>query len=347
MVLLSRSQIRGMFIGIAAGDALGMPNENLTAEQSRAKNGRVTRYIRPDGHKWFNGREAGTWTDDTQLTLLVADSLVANKGFSVPDLALRHVKYWKVEGDLGFGPTTREAIKKLDAGIHHSQSGISNNPKHGLGNAMPMKVAPLGAFRVSSVLNQLLYPDEHVNYRLRDFTIMTHYTNMAIQSAFAHVAAIRFCLEWNVKKGHLTDEFITTIIQACESALKIEERFKQKNLPLERFKTFRQIPFQVAIADDFIEKFGGGTSYVYNSLPFSYAFFLRDPFDIETLYDVVNAGGDTDTNGSIVGGMLGALNGEAIFPRHLIDGLWQRERILATADKFYDTFFVGNEKEEK
>ena len=343
MQKVTLDQIRGMFVGIAIGDALGMPVENLSAEQIKAKYGRLTEYVRPDGHKWFDGREAGTWTDDTQLTLLVADSLIERKALEVWDLANRHVEYFKREGDLGFGPTTREAINRLISGIHWVESGISNNPKHGLGNAMPMKVAPLGAYSVSPFFRKWSYCHTLFESNLRDFTLMTHYRNIAVESAFAHVAAIEFCLEWNVSKRNMVDNFITVIINACESAPKIEERFKSEDSLLKLFKSFVNLPFQVMITDDFIERFGGGTSYVYNSLPFSYGFFLRDPFEIDTVYDVINGGGDTDTNGSIVGGMLGALNGVSIFPQHLIDSLWQKERILATADKFYETFFQESE----
>lgn len=89
-----------------------------------------------------------------------------------------------------------------------------------------------------------------------------------------------------------------------------------------------------------ISEFGQGSAYVYNSLPFSYAFFLRNQDSIETLYDVVSAGGDTDTNGSIVGSMLGAKNGVKIFPEHLINGLWRKDEILKTANDFCDKFEI-------
>lgn len=339
MRVVSLDQIRGMFVGIAAGDALGKPLENVPPETKNEKYGRVTTYVRPDGHKWFDGQEAGTWTDDTQYSLINADSLICHEGFEVWDIALRHNEYLQREGDLGSGPTTKEANKKLALGIHHSQSGISDNPKHGRGNGVAMKVAPFGAFRVSPFVKNLKFAKEYFDYRLQDLTLMTHYTNMALQSAFAHVVAIGFCLEWDGNKRTFTDDFISVITKAAEQAPTIQEKFPIQDSLLERFKTFRHIPFQVIIDEDLIERFGGGTSYVYNSLPFAYSFFLRDPFDIDTLFDVINAGGDTDTNGSMVGGLLGALNGLSIFPRHLVDGLWQKERILATADKFYETFF--------
>lgn len=331
----TRDQIEGMFFGIAISDALGMPAKNLPIEEKEQKYGRIISYVRPDGHKWFDGREAGTWTDDTQLTLLVADSLIECKEINLDDLAKHHIEYWQKEGDLGFGPTTRAAIKKLASGVHWSKSGKSNNPKHGFGNAMPMKVGPIGALRTSLFWNEqwIEWRSEFIKNIIR-FTLMTHYTRMAIDSALTHVFAVNLCLENNFS----VKNFITRILYWSEFIL-YEETHQIKDRISQRFEQLGKLNFESLTPEKIIELFGGGTSYVYNSLPFSYAFFLRNPYSIETLYDVVNSGGDTDTNSSIIGGLLGALNGVAIFPRHLIDGLWQKERIKATSDRFYETFF--------
>lgn len=40
----------------------------------------------------------------------------------------------------------------------------------------------------------------------------------------------------------------------------------------------------------------------------------------------------------MLGGLLGALHGSAIFPQLLIDGLVARDEILAVADQFCDAF---------
>jgi ADP-ribosylglycohydrolase len=78
---------------------------------------------------------------------------------------------------------------------------------------------------------------------------------------------------------------------------------------------------------------GSDSFIVYNTLPLAYACFLRHPTSVEALYDAVAAGGDTDTNASIAGSLVGALNGTAVFPAHLIEGLRMRERIMDTAER--------------
>lgn len=337
---VTRDQITGMFLGSAIGDALYMPVETWTHEQIADKYGRLTTYVRPDGHKWFNGRGSGTWTDDTQLTLPIAESLIEYKKLNLDDLARRHVESCKQESDLGFGSTTIEAIKKLEAGVHWSKSGKSNNQKYGFGNGVAMKVSPIGALRASPLWSELWVESraEFIDDVIK-LTLMTHYTRMAIDSALAHIFAVSCCLgqDFSVKN------FVTGTQRWTDFLLYTEVNNVTDRLS-DRFAVLAAIDPTSLTTREIINLFGGGTSYVYNSLPFSYAFFLRNPYSIETLYEVGNAGGDTDTNASIVGGLLGALNGASIFPQHLIDGLWQKERILATADKFYETFFETKEK---
>src|SRR3989344_2267511 len=337
---VTRDQITGMFLGGAIGDALYMPVETWTHEQIADKYGRLTTYVRPDGHKWFNGREAGTWTDDTQLTLPIAESLIEYKKLNLDDLARRQVKSWQKEGNLGFGKTTNEAIQKLADGIYWSKSGKSNNPKYGFGNGVAMKVAPIGAFRASPLWSEFWVESrsEFVDDIVK-LTLMTHYTRMAIDSALAHVFAVSCCLGQNFS----VKNFVAGIQRWTDFLLYNEVNNVTDRLS-DRFAILAAIDPTSLTTEEIINLLGAGTCYVYNSLPFSYAFFLRNPHSIETLYDVGNAGGDTDTNASIVGGLLGALNGASIFPQHLIDGLWQKDRILATADKFYETFFEIKEK---
>lgn len=332
---VEKDRVIGMFLGIAIGDALYMPVETWTPEQIRNKHGRLATYVRPDGHKWFDGREAGTWTDDTQLTLVVAESLIEQKKIDLDSLAKRHVESWQKEGNLGFGKTTNQAIQKLANGIHWLESGKNNKPKSGVGNGVAMKVSPIGALRASPFwLDQWVeWKSKFIN-NIIGLTLMTHYKRIAIDSALAHVFAVNLCLSGNfsVKK------FLGDISYWSDFVIFTEIPPLKDNL-LGRFDILSKIELKSLTIEEIIKIFDGGTSYVYNSLPFSYAFFLRNPYSIETLYDVGNAGGDTDTNASIVGGLLGALNGASIFPQHLIEGLWQKDRILATADKFYETFF--------
>lgn len=340
----TRDQILGMFVGKAVADQLFAPVETFSLKKIAEKYGYIRNYILPPyEHRWFKDVTSPRWTDDTQLTLLIADSLIQHKQLNMDDLAKRHVKYWKREGDLGFGSTTRSAINKLAQGEHWWNSGKNNNPKHGFGNGLPMKVGPIGALRASPFWDR-----QWVEYRsafirnLMNLTLMTHYRRMAIDSALSHVFAVSLCLSGNFSR----ENFFYAIDKWSNFVLWNEIPPHQERLS-DRFEDLRKLDFESLTAKNIIDLFGGGTSYVYNSLPFSYAFFLRNPDSIETLYEVGNAGGDTDTNAAIVGELLGAKNGISIFPQHLIDGLWQKDRILATAERFYETFYEETLEQNK
>ncbi len=337
-----RSRIRGMFLGLAIGDALFAPNETLSVEEIE-KRGRITKYIRPDGHKWFNGRDAGTWTDDTQLTLVLAESLIAKGKIDLDDMAVRHVESYQKEGNLGFGATTKNAIENLSKGVHWSKSGRSDNPKHGTGNGVAMKVAPLGAFRSSLFWSELWVErrSEFMNDLIR-LTFMTHFNKMAVESALAQVFAVNYCLGLEKPEDFSTKDFMSRVVQMSNFANYNDPHNPPSsgdNLP-SRLGMLRDLDPDSLTDARIIELFDGGTCYVYNSLPFSLAFFIRNPKSIETLYAVGNAGGDTDSNASMVGALIGALNGEDIFPKHLVTGLWQKNRILDVAERFYNKFWT-------
>src|SRR5262249_47265020 len=97
---------------------------------------------------------------------------------------------------------------------------------------------------------------------------------------------------------------------------------------LERIGDFRR-----ASCEDIVTAFSGGC-YVYESLPFSYAFFLRDPKYFTAVIDVISSGGDTDSNGALVGALQGALLGRAYLPGELIAGVRRRDVMKTACDRF-------------
>ncbi|MDP1718946.1 MAG: ADP-ribosylglycohydrolase family protein [bacterium] len=342
-IRFTRDKIEGMFLGVAIGDALGMPVEMMSLEDIAAKHGRIEEYLKPKGHTWFGGKlKAGMWTDDTQLTLAVAESLIARGCIDLDDLAKAHIAAMK-QSVVGWGKSTRNSVKRLDEGVHWSVSGEKAGAGNGgTGNGVVMKISPIAA----CIAANYMLPDEkrwtlgqYVPV-LQYFVTMTHATRMALVSAMAHIGALNYCLQ--TKTGFSRNIFK---VRTCYGALIGDQtdldpdRREQGNM-VNRLRQLMAPDWTTKTAKEIALKFGRGSCYVYNSLPFSYAFFLKAHDSIETLYEAVSAGGDTDTNGSIVGGLLGALNGKKIFPQSLVDGLWQKDRIFDTARDFCKKFQI-------
>jgi ADP-ribosylglycohydrolase len=192
-----------MFLGVAIGDALGVPVETFDAARIERDYGRITTYLQNPTHKWSATKPAGMWSDDTQLTLAVAESIIERGTFDLESQAKWHLRVLDEFGDLGLGGSTRDALNRIRAGVSPADSGKTDNPKRGMGNALPMKLSPAGALLASDLrLNPVDGRHNTASWfkmirSVTDLTLMTHRTEVAVASALAHIYAVRHCLTRN------------------------------------------------------------------------------------------------------------------------------------------------------
>lgn len=329
MAISIKDKIRGCLWGIVVGDALGAPVEGYSAEKIAELHGRVTTYKQPLGHKWFNDQPLGFWTDDTQLSLAVLKALLAAKDFDM-DVIAEHHAIAMGESVSGWGYSTQDSIRNLKNGVHWSKSGITDKPHRGTGNGVPMKIAPI------AVWGYLQDEDVPFHHRMVQFSAMSHYTEMSAYAAIAHSQAIQHCLAFQpdeFQKEIFLDEIIGYAYQEFVENAKLDP-------PLNKTKDdLRTKLVLLRFAGSSDANFAKGSCYVYESLPFTYAYFLQDQ-TIEGLYDVINAGGDTDTNGSMFAAMLGALHGIKVFPQELLDGIQEKDQIGNLIEEFIEIFVI-------
>lgn len=338
--MITKSKIRGLFFGGAIGDALGMSVESFSKSKIASKYGRLVEYKAPVDHKWFNGKEAGTTTDDTALQVATAESIIESNGFDMDSQAKWHIKALQ-KSDEGMGDTTRFSIKNLIEGVHWSKSGLCGDNK-GLGNGVAMKISPIAAyFAIKADQNKISELEGMLKF-IVDYNNMTHKTKLSLTATLAIFALMTDCLlssKKNVDINHLYNIVMTycLISDSYKIAPLYPEKDKDDLLPRieELFRNVNNYSY-----DDLIEKYGEGRCYAYDSIPFSIGFFLKNPNSIDALFDVINSGGDTDTNGAIVGSLLGCLNGEEIFPKYLIDGLKERDYISDLSERFCNKFNI-------
>jgi ADP-ribosylglycohydrolase len=323
---MDKNKIKGLFLGSAIGDAAGMPVESFSYEKILTEYGRVTQYLQPNGHKWFNGEKPGTTTDDYQLTAAVAEGLIEGN-LSLPVHVRWHIKAM-MESTKGWGGTTKNAVRNLANGASWLNSGIKGEGK-GKGNGVAMKIAPLAATNFRTF--------DKYDFACR-LALMTHQTEMGVSSGFAQLTAVHYCLSKTPKTFNRAD-FIAICAKACMAGRRFSNRMmcldpEEDSLAVQILKLHSgEWP-----TPEIVKEFGRGSCYCFNSLPFTYAFFVRNPLSIDSLYDVVSAGGDTDTNGSMLAALLGALHGPGIFPSELVDGLVNRDAVLDLAERFCAKF---------
>lgn len=129
-----QNKIQAALLGFACADALGATTEFMSPEEIRREIG-VHRDI--NGGGWLE-LEPGEVTDDTQMTICVAGSLVEHGGFNLQDIADRFVDWYNSDPP-DIGSTCR-------AGIHrHIRTGELLRPESHdhAGNGGVMRALPL------------------------------------------------------------------------------------------------------------------------------------------------------------------------------------------------------------
>jgi ADP-ribosyl-[dinitrogen reductase] hydrolase len=169
-------RIEGCFIGLAVGDALGVPVE--FSDRESLKQNPVTDMR---GFGTWN-QPPGTWSDDSSLAFCTAESLT--KGYDLNDIGQSFVK-WMNEGYWGahhkvfdIGNATRQAISKLSSGVDSLHSGNTSNDSNGNGSLM--RIAPASIY-----FHQL--NDVELRKKMQEISGITH----------AHSISVSMCYEFS------------------------------------------------------------------------------------------------------------------------------------------------------
>ena len=287
-------KVRGCFLGLAIGDALGKPVEGMPASLIEREFGRITSYFNLPQHEDFDGQPPGSCTDDTKLSVAVARAFIKTGQFDLDAIAREHCAEFH-KSVAGWGDTTREAVARLINGVHWSKAALTDKPRRGTGNGVAMKIAPVGLYMAltNPACAEPQWSDDID--KLAKLATMTHTTCMAVTSGFAQAYGVLACFRsepetFNVKA------FIRAITEAGRKGRRylsetITDDLGDRLGLLERHDEYT--PARI------IQEFRG-SAYVYESLPFTFMLFCRNPGSVESLFDVVSAGHDADTNGSMM-----------------------------------------------
>lgn len=143
-------------LGAAAGDALGATLEFMTVPEIQAKYGVLRKMV---GGGWLH-LGPGQVTDDTQMSLCVARSLVS-RGWSPHDLAERFADWFR-QRPVDIGNTCRRGIARyINSGQLWSPPGDGD-----AGNGAAMRMAPvaLATLGDTSLLDRIAVEQAHLTH---------------------------------------------------------------------------------------------------------------------------------------------------------------------------------------
>jgi ADP-ribosylglycohydrolase len=301
----------GTLLGLALGDALGMPTQELTRPRAEQLLGAGPVLLDgPPDNPVCPLLPAGSVTDDTAQALLLARALVDGGGVVEPLAFARALLRWEEQaaaaGSLDLlGPSTRRALAAVRAGADPRTTG-----RAGMTNGAAMRVAPVGIATPAEPLAGLV--DAVVAAGA-----VTHDTGTAHAGAAAVAATVAAGVD-----GATFGEALPLAVRAAREAGLRGHRPDAADVAgrIEAALRLTRASAVVATADladvlDTVCARVGTTLATQESVPAAFAVAALSPDDAwRAGWLGARLGGDADTIAAIAGTCVGACTGAAALP---------------------------------
>lgn len=323
-------RISGLLLGGAIGDALGMPVEGLDNRltlKAIHRLGGVRHFVAPQPHVLRSLRRLrpGCWTDETQLVLQTTRSIMTEGEVNYDSIAASIVHAFENFELRGWDTTTKQGCRRLAQGTHRLRSGKLGAD----GNAIAARIGPIAAWSFLRGENrqQLL---EHCFH----YGVMTHHDVRAITGAYLIALLIRDALAAPRRWDPAPTRYQELILEARWAESVLSKRLGHADDALSRHLEELDDALD-SDSTELAELCNGAESYVCDSVSYVIALLCGRSWEFEEgIIAAVNGGGDTDTNGAMVGTILGAAHGARKLPRAFVERLEEVEIIRQLGENF-------------
>lgn len=310
------SGVRGALYGVAICDALPVEFKNRGTFCSVTK-------------MRYNGNfdlPPGSWTDDTSMTLCLAQSLVENGGrFVLRDQILNYIR-WMSEGYMSssgscfdIGNATRVALGIWQESItQHPPSLVSAEDDEELASGMASIDSALnketscgnGSLMRCIPISLVFHDDpESAQRHAETASLPTHPQAICIEACQVYTSMVIAILNL---KTPLSKEIVLDAF--CQHQLR-------EPAMTNTFSKYKALDDWLQAEESSIPSSG---FVVYTLQAALWAFFTTENFSDGAL-KVVNLGDDADTVGAVYGGLAGSYYGLSSIPKDWLDGLQARE----------------------
>ena len=294
-------------MGVVVGDALGCPVQFESREE-------VARHpvTGMRGYGTFN-LPAGSWTDDSSLTLALLESIRRIGGIDYTDIMDNFVK-WLDDGEFtpygysyDIGRGTMNAIRRYKR--DHKPHKAGSYDERNNGNGSLMRIMPAVLYCCDPPLPTTEAVD--IVHKVGSLTQAHIRTNIACGLYYFMASAIL------TMDGALTDR-----LQAgLDMGFAFYEKYLADHENLEYYDRLRDLGSFASLPEDRIRSSG----YVVDALEGAvWALVNTDSFEAGLL-KAVNLGDDTDTVGAIAGGLAGLYYGYGAIPEEWLSAIQRRD----------------------
>jgi len=302
-------KVKSVLLGVAVGDALGVPVEFMNRDDIRRNPVTDMR-----GYGTYN-LPPGTYSDDSSLTFCLAEALA--DGYDLHAIARNFVKwkeenYWTARGMMfDIGIATAQAIGRLAAGAHPDEAGGTGEDSNGNGSLM--RIAPL-LFYIRGM------PAERRFEITREVSSLTHGHIRSVVACHYYLEYARLLFDgaglfeaYGTLQATVPEILESMGVHPVETAL--FSRLLHGNI--------HELP------EDEIQS----TGYVLHTLEASVWCLLTTGSYRDAVLKAVNLGLDTDTTGAVTGGLAGLYYGLDSIPAEWRQQLARHDDIQALAER--------------
>lgn len=323
MKTLTKERIYAGVLGLAIGDAVGVPFEFLSREA-------MDKYNLSVMHEYGTHRQPmGTFSDDTSMVLATLDAMSGNVG-SYGNI-MEAFKSWMQEGKYScngdvfdIGGTTHRAITNYITGERLENCGESDVFSNGNGSLMRMLPMVYDLWIHSGVKI-----DESTINKIYSLSGLTHAHPLSQVCCVYYTYVALYLIQDGAHVG------LKTAIQRGIEAVERYYLLERKEIPYPL--TILNVDTLMAILDyQYTDLRGSG--YVLDSLVASlWALYNTNGYKGAVTY-AVGLGEDTDTTGAITGSLAGLYYGEKRLPVDWLEKLRNKPLIYEVCNRFYDRY---------
>ncbi len=301
-----QSRFRGCLLGMACGDALGAGIEFMTPTEITTRFGIVTDFAGGGPFGW----PAGAYTDDTQMALALADSLIAHPALDLVDLTRRWLA-WLDADPPDVGNLTRDGLLLARAYLEEGRDPREAGEQVWL--ATDMEAAGNGGLmRVAPAALRFVHDRDRLMQAAADTSAITHYDPRCRASCVVFCLALQALLQSETPDAlclmDLADAVRALSPETADAVLGVFD-LDAGDVPSSGYTLHT---LQAALWP------------VERGLPLE-----------EGIVSIVNLGYDADTCGAVAGALLGARDGEEAIPDRWQGQLQGCDRIRTTADRLH------------
>jgi poly(ADP-ribose) glycohydrolase ARH3 len=255
------------------------------------------------------------YTDDTHMTIGIAESLIESEGFDGEHMAKTFIKNYEAEPWRGYGPGPPRIFGMIKSG--EAWYSAANRLYRGgsFGNGSAMRVAPVGLLysRNLEQLREIAYQSSSI----------THSHELGEEGAALQACAVALALKTPSNEDIAREAFLSSLQNFIRDKL-----YREKVAQIRKLLGEQDKAEVVAVLGNGIE--------APRSVPTAIYCFLRQPQSYRnTVIYAISLGGDTDTIAAMAGAISGAYLGIEAIPSEWRAKLENREYIESLAEDLW------------